>query len=46
MPRWLFVLFAAALLLSVFGIVLTFLKTGPTQNQPATTVPAPRAPGP
>ncbi|WP_281276951.1 hypothetical protein [Methylobacterium radiodurans] len=39
MPRWLFVIFAAALFLSVAGIVLTFLRTGPTDNQPSTTVP-------
>ena len=42
MPRWMFVLLAAALFLSVFGIVLTFIKTGPTQNQPTTS--APRSP--
>ncbi|GLS51819.1 hypothetical protein [Methylobacterium gregans] len=35
MPRWLFVILAAALFLSVAGIVLTFLRTGPTDNQPS-----------
>lgn len=35
MPRWLFVILAAALFLSVAGIVLTFLRTGPTDHQPS-----------
>ncbi|GJD57334.1 MULTISPECIES: hypothetical protein [Methylobacterium] len=46
MPRWIFVLFAAALFLSVFGIVLTFIKTGPTQNQPSRPPEQPAATAP
>lgn len=44
MPRWLFVILAAALFLSVVGIVLTFLRTGPTDNQPSATAPRSAAP--
>ncbi|GJD88594.1 hypothetical protein BHAOGJBA_2114 [Methylobacterium hispanicum] len=44
MPRWLFVIFAAALFLSVAGIVLTFLRTGPTDHQPASAAPRSAAP--
>ncbi len=44
MPRWLFVLCVAALVLGVSGIVLTFLRTGPAPERPAATAPRGAAP--
>ncbi|WP_375454400.1 hypothetical protein [uncultured Methylobacterium sp.] len=40
MPRWMFAVFAFALLLAVLGIVATVLKTGPADDRTPQAAPA------